>query len=86
LEVDPVIPAQLDRLKVSTTLFDHVVTLSYSVGTRGCGVESLVINGERLSFERAHNAYRTGAARFSKSELRARLREGTNSLEISLGH
>lgn len=85
VELDPVIPDRLDGLRVRTTLFGRDVTLAYKVNRPGYGVSSLAVNGEVLAFDRSHNAYRIGAARFNKDTLIQRLRDGSNLLEISVG-
>ena len=48
VEFDPVIPPALDGLEVATTLFGREVRLTYRVGTHGCGVKSITVNGHAV--------------------------------------
>ena len=85
LSVDPVIPSALDGLKVTTTLLGRPVEVSYSVGTKGCGVSAIKLNGRKLAFEREHNPYREGAARVAIKTVQDALQAKKNRLEIALG-
>ena len=85
LSVDPVMPAALDGLKVTTTLLGRPVEVSYSVGERGCGVSGIKLNGRKLTFEREHNPYREGAARVPIKAVTDALQAKKNRLEIAVG-
>ena len=85
LRVDPVMPAALDGLRVQTLLLERPIDVSYRVGTAGCGVTRIELNGQALSFEREPNAHRPGAALVAMATVRGRLDSGRNALAIELG-
>jgi len=85
LRVDPVMPAALDGLRVQTLLLHQPIEVSYRIGAAGCGVTRIELNGQPLSFERAPNPHRPGAALLAMATLRARLGSGRNVLAIDLG-
>ena len=85
LSVDPVIPAALDGLRVTTTLLGKPVDVSYAVGEKGCGVSRIELNGRTLRFEREHNPYREGAARVPVAAVADALQAKKNRLKISVG-
>jgi cellobiose phosphorylase len=84
LSVDPVIPSALDGLKVTTTLLGKQIEVSYAVGSKGCGVSQIELNGRTLTFEREHNPYREGAARVPIKAVTDALQAKKNSLKIVL--
>jgi len=84
LRVDPVIPHELDGLRAQATLLGHQVELQYRVGSRGCGVQSVELNGKSLDFARGHNAHRAGAALVPIANVRGALRAGANVLRVVL--
>jgi cellobiose phosphorylase len=84
LSVDPVIPAALDGLRVSTTLLGKAVEVSYSIGARGCGVSAIRLNGRKLAFEREHNPHREGAASVAIEAVTDALQAKKNRLEIAV--
>ncbi len=62
LVVDPVMPAQLDGLRVQLQLADLRFELTYRVGPRGHGVERVRdAAGQELAAQRRPHAYRMGA-------------------------
>jgi 1,2-beta-oligoglucan phosphorylase len=85
LRVDPVIPASLDGLRVTTNLQGRSVELRYDIRGRGCGVNQVLVNGTNLSFERAANPHRPGAALISMSAVLERLTVDHNLIDIDLG-
>jgi cellobiose phosphorylase len=85
LDVDPVIPAALDGLRVTTTLLGKPIEVSYAVAAKGCGVSRIELNGRTLAFERAVNPYREGAARVPIKAVTDALQAKKNRLEIALG-
>jgi cellobiose phosphorylase len=85
LSIDPVIPAALDGLRVTTTLLGKPIEVSYTVGAKGCGVSRIELNGNRLSFERELNPYREGAARVAIEAVTDALQAKKNRLGIALG-
>lgn len=83
--VDPVLPPALNGLRAETMLLDRPVEVRYEVGSAGCGVSNVRLNGAALSFTHDANAYRRGAARVALHLVRARLGATNNVLEIHLG-
>jgi 1,2-beta-oligoglucan phosphorylase len=84
LSVDPVIPHSLDGLRAQVSLLGQQIELHYQIGRRGCGVESLELNGQSLEFTRGPNPHRPGAALIAMAAVRSGLRTGTNVLRIVL--
>jgi cellobiose phosphorylase len=85
LRIDPVIPVQLDGLRVQTNLKGHPIELRYRIGVSGCGVQSIELNGRTLSFERRHNPHRPGAAEVALCAFNALLTASANVLQIAIG-
>jgi 1,2-beta-oligoglucan phosphorylase len=85
LRVDPVMPKDLDGLRIEMTLFGRRFEVSYRVTGRGCGVNTIAVNGQTLTFSRGANPHRPGAALVPRSALLERLTAGQNSLSIDIG-
>jgi cellobiose phosphorylase len=85
LYLDPVMPADLDGLQVQTRFLDRPIDMRYRVGSAGCGVNAVVLNGHSLAFDPGRNAYRRGGARILWSTLRERLGQSGNVLQIDIG-
>lgn len=73
VRIDPVMPAGLDGLGVQLTLEGQTLEAHYCVGSAGCGVRALRLNGAELPFTREANPHRPGAARLDRAALRAQL-------------
>jgi CRISPR-associated protein Csx3 len=80
--LDPVIPPALDGLRLQTQLRGRSVQIEYRVGARGCGVRSMALNDQPLSFAREPNPHRPGAARVPLADFEARLGAERNRLSI----
>jgi cellobiose phosphorylase len=85
LTMDPVMPKALNGLRVEMKLGGISFEVTYHIEGTGCGTKEVRLNGDKLSFERSQNRYRTGAARVPMAALRERLTTGTNQLEVDLG-
>jgi cellobiose phosphorylase len=85
LSVDPIIPPELDGLRVQTTLLGRPVEAHYRVRGSGCGVTSIVVNGEAMPYATRANPHRRGAALVDNSALLRRLAAKGNVLAIELG-
>ncbi len=85
MSIDPVMPASLDGLQVSTALRGKPVEIRYQVGAAGCGVKSVTLNGTALAFERRENPHRPGAAQVAIAAFERALTKDRNTLTISLG-
>ena len=83
--VDPVMPSTLDGLQVATALLGRPLQLQYRVGKAGCGVNTIQLNDDDLSFTRDPNPHRRGAARVSMAALASQLTPARNILRIDLG-
>lgn len=85
VRIDPVMPADLDGMRVMTSAHGCPLEVTYRVGPRGCGVNEVALNGERLPFTREGNPHRHGAARLDAAAVRDRLVRNRNTLAIDLG-
>lgn len=83
--VDPVIPRELDGLRIEIDLGGHRFDVRYQRGARGAGPQSLLLNGTPLRFERQQNPYREGGVKVDLDLWREALVSGINRLEIHLG-
>ncbi|MGH8325259.1 MAG: hypothetical protein ACRET2_00690, partial [Steroidobacteraceae bacterium] len=81
----PVMPSALDGMHVTTSLRGRPLEVTYRVGPAGCGVNAIVLNGEKLPFTCAANPHRRGAARVSAGSVLDRLGRSRNALAIDLG-
>ena len=85
LSVDPVIPTALDGLRVETTLLGRPIVVSYRIGSAGCGVHEITLNGQPLSFTTRANPHRRGAALVARSTVLERMTADGNTLRIDVG-
>ena len=80
VSIDPVIPPELDGLRVQTALLDRPIEVHYRVRGSGCGVTSIAVNGEALPYTTRANPHRRGAALVANSALMPQvIREGERS-------
>jgi hypothetical protein len=61
------------------------VELRFDIKGRGCGVNQVLVNGANLSFGRAANPHRLGAALISLSAVLEKLTADHNLIDIDLG-
>jgi cellobiose phosphorylase len=85
LSIDPVIPGALDGLKISTSLLGHPIEVHYRIGTAGCGVNTVALNGEALPLIFRGNPHRRGAALVSKGAFLQRLKPALNVVNVNVG-
>ena len=76
---------QLDGLRVQTTLLGRPIEVVYRARGKGCGVTSIVLNGEAVPYSRRANPHRPGAALVTNSVLMPKLAAKDNVLAIELG-
>ena len=57
----------------------------YRVGSAGCGVNAISLNGAPLPFTPEANAHRPGAALVEAALVRRQLRAGSNTLAVEIG-
>lgn len=84
LVVDPVLPRSLDGLRATLRLAGRPVGVTYRVGPRGSGPESVVLNGHELAATRLMNRYRTGGLEVDLTEVLAALGPDDNELAVIL--
>ena len=82
--IDPVLPRALDGLTARVEIAGRAVELSYRVGPRGHGPQSLSCNAAPLRFTRESNPYREGGAVVAMETLRPLLRDDANQLLVML--
>jgi 1,2-beta-oligoglucan phosphorylase len=85
VRVDPVIPQELDGLRVALTLLGCRVEVTYRIKGAGCGVNEVSVNGHPVTFTRASNPHRRGAALVSRTAMVERLTSGRNTLTVDIG-
>jgi len=61
------------------------VEVTYRIKGAGCGVNSISVNGHPLTFTRASNPHRRGAALVSRTAVTQRLATGRNTLTVDIG-
>jgi len=84
LVVDPVIPLELDGLRVCLNLAGHLLEVVYRTGKTGRGPVSIDLNGTPLEFVRETNAYRLAGVRIPADVWTEPLTDQPNRLTISL--
>jgi 1,2-beta-oligoglucan phosphorylase len=84
VSIDPVIPPELDGLRLQTALLGRPVEVRYRIRSGGCGVESIVLNGEEIPYTIRANPHRRGAALVANSELARRLSAKGNVVVVDL--
>ena len=84
LVVDPVMPLELDGLRLKVVLGGESIEVIFRIGKTGCGVVSIDLNGVALEFTRDPNAYRIGAARVSMDELKRQLGGDGDQLTVMI--
>ncbi|HET8699130.1 MAG TPA: hypothetical protein VFO94_16725, partial [Gammaproteobacteria bacterium] len=85
VSVDPVIPPELDGMRVETTLLGRPMELRYGIRGRGCGVSEVKVNGQVLPHTLRANPHRPGAALVAKSALLPTLSAAGNVMSIEVG-
>ncbi|HEV2703293.1 MAG TPA: hypothetical protein VGV09_16825 [Steroidobacteraceae bacterium] len=85
LRLDPVIPAALDGLRVTTRLAGRPIEIEYRIADPGCGVRQLLLNDRPMPFTRAENPHRLGAALAVMPAVVTQLRPDSNLLCVELG-
>jgi 1,2-beta-oligoglucan phosphorylase len=83
--IDPVMPTDLDGMRVTLSLRGYPLEVTYRVGKAGCGVSAVVLNGRNLPLAHAANPHRSGAARVPLRAVLERLERSGNTLGIDLG-
>jgi cellobiose phosphorylase len=84
LVIDPVMPNELDGLRIEIDLFGKPFEIIYRVGEEGCGINALQLNGVPLPFNREANPYRVGGAEVAMERLNSLLTGNPNRLEVTI--
>jgi hypothetical protein len=85
LRLDPVIPHELDGLRVQTNLRGRPMELTYRIGAAGSGVRAVELNGQPVEFTATANPHRTGAAQIAMAAFVERLNPDRNALTVTIG-
>jgi cellobiose phosphorylase len=85
VRVDPVIPQELDGLRVELTLLGRRLEVIYRIKGAGCGVNEVSLNGHPVTFTRASNPHRRGAALVLRTTVVELLTSGPNTLTVDIG-
>jgi cellobiose phosphorylase len=85
VSIDPVMPPDLDGLRVQTALLGRSIEVEYRVRGSGCGVTSIVVNGEALPYTLRANPHRRGAALVANGALMRKLAAKDNVLTVEVG-
>ncbi|HTV78884.1 MAG TPA: hypothetical protein VMF03_11540 [Steroidobacteraceae bacterium] len=85
LTLDPVMPAALNGLRVRMKIAGRPVQIEYRIADPGHGVRQIRLNGSPLSFTRAVNPHRSGAALVAVSSLEGLLKADENLLQLDVG-
>ena len=85
LRVDPVMPPELDGLRVNMTLRGRALEARYRVNEPGCGVTDIKLNGQSLKWVSEPNPHRRGAALVELPAVQQHLRAQGNVMEVQIG-
>jgi cellobiose phosphorylase len=82
--IDPIVPKELDGLRVALHLLGKPLEVLYQVKERGAGPIAVSLNGTSLAFSRRPNPYRLGAVELEMPDFLSRWQNSKNILEIIL--
>jgi cellobiose phosphorylase len=85
LRLDPVIPAGLDGLRVTSSLAGRRIEIEYRIAAPGCGVKQILLNGSPVPFMLAVNPHRAGAAMVAMAAVLPQLHADANVLHVAVG-
>jgi 1,2-beta-oligoglucan phosphorylase len=80
LIIDPVLPDNLDGLRMEFQIMNRPVTFVYHLGDSDS--KRVVVNGEEVPFEPLTNRYRQGGVKLKRLKLEALLGEESNTIEL----
>ncbi|MEI6623329.1 MAG: hypothetical protein WCP28_15620 [Actinomycetes bacterium] len=69
IEIDPVLPVELDGLRATVPIADRTVTVQYRISRGGAGVSRVLLNGIELPTEPLSNPYRTPGVRVALADF-----------------
>jgi len=82
--IDPVIPHSMDGLSASMKFFGHLVTFNYAIKEESFGPNTILVNGNSITFAYEENKYRRGGAIIPADQFLFLLNQQFNSVEIKL--
>lgn len=68
VELNPVLPGELDGLEITVTFWNQTKNIRYRVKNRGYGAAELLAEGKPLSVPRLKDLYREGGIRISREQ------------------
>ncbi|CAN7195150.1 GH36-type glycosyl hydrolase domain-containing protein [Rossellomorea sp. LjRoot5] len=78
--IDPVLPFNLNGLRMDFEIMNRPVTFVYHLGQPESN--RVVVNGQEASFEQTPNRYRRGGIKLKRQELEKWLHEESNTIEV----
>jgi 1,2-beta-oligoglucan phosphorylase len=80
LVIDPVLPDNLDGLRMDFQIMNRPVTFVYHLSDPGS--KRVVVNGKEAHVETMSNRYRSGGIKLNRQELEKCLHEESNTIEL----
>ncbi len=68
MELNPVLPGELDGLEITVTFWNQTKNIRYRVKNRGYGAAELLAEGKPLSVSKLKDLYREGGIRISREQ------------------
>ena len=68
VELNPVLPGELDGLEITVTFWNQTKNIRYRVKNRGYGAAELLAEGKPLSVPKLKDLYREGGIRISREQ------------------
>ena len=68
VELNPVLPKELDGLRIRLTCWNKTKTLCFEIGSEGYGVERLLAGAQQLPATGEKDRYRDGGIRLSRQQ------------------
>jgi len=75
LAIDPVLPQSFADSSVELDLYGKRMKVLYHLGTKGCGIEKIRIDGQFVSGQKLQNPYRNAGIFITKDKIKGRLIE-----------
>ncbi|MCW7482421.1 GH36-type glycosyl hydrolase domain-containing protein [Leptospira kanakyensis] len=84
MELDPILPKGLDGLEWNVSFKEKDFRILYHVESTNASLESVLLNGIHIPFQRKENRYRRGGVKLKFTDLELYLKEGENHLTLIL--
>lgn len=82
LVLDPVLPVELNDVKLSRRIGSHDVDFYFHIQANACGLQRVLVNKQNIETQRENNPYRMGGLRISQPLLNKALTTKTNRIDI----